>query len=254
MEVQVTGAGAEVLATQLVRAWARCLVSDDASPAVEVRAVLDPAAVPMVSEDAVEGSDAAVVMDALVPLITRRAIEQQAGKLLMLHAAAVADVESGATALLVGPSGAGKTTLAATLGRRFGYLTDETAAVDDDLQVLPYPKPLSVLPASGAPVKDQVSPDDLGLLAPGPAPYPVRALVLLDRVTHHEGPPVVEPVATVDALPWLAAQTSYSALLERPLHRLAAVAQAAGGVRRVTYAEAADLIPVVAALLAEDRR
>jgi ABC-type cobalamin/Fe3+-siderophores transport system ATPase subunit len=171
----------------------------------------------------------------------------------MLHAAAVADVESGATAVLLGPSGAGKTTLAATLGRRFGYLTDETAAIDDDLQVLPFPKPLSVLPASGARVKAQVSPDDLGLLEPGPAPYPVRALVLLDRAAHHEGPPVVEPVATIDALPWLAAQTSYSALLERPLHRLAAVAQAAGGVRRVTYAEAADLIPVVAALLAEER-
>ncbi len=65
---------------------------------------------------------------------------------------------------------------------------------------------------------------------------------------------MVEPVATVDALPWLAAQTSYSALLEQPLHRLAAVARAAGGVRKVTYAEATDLIPVVTALLAEDRR
>ena len=251
--MHVTGAGAEVLTTQLERAWARCLTAEDSSPALGVRAVLDPAAESVVSDDAVEGSDVAVVMDALVPLITRRAIEQQAGRLLMLHAAAVADVESGATALFVGPSGSGKTTLTSTLGRVFGYLTDETAAVDDDLLVLPYPKPLSVLPASGAPVKEQVSPDDLGLLAPGPAPYPVRGLVLLDRVPQHAGPPVVESVATIDALPWLAAQTSYSALLERPLHRLAAVAQAAGGVRRITYAEAADLIPVVTALLTEDR-
>ena len=39
--------------------------------------------------------------------------------------------------------------------------------------------------------------------------------------------------------------------MDRPLHRLAALVHHVGGVRRVTYAEAAQLRPVVRDLLAE---
>jgi hypothetical protein len=44
-------------------------------------------------------------------------------------------------------------------------------------------------------------------------------------------------------------QTSYTRLMERPLHRLAALADSVGGVRRATYAEAAQLLPVVRGLV-----
>jgi hypothetical protein len=40
--------------------------------------------------------------------------------------------------------------------------------------------------------------------------------------------------------------------MERPLHRLAALVGRVGGVRRVTYAEAAQLRPIVRALLDGD--
>jgi hypothetical protein len=40
--------------------------------------------------------------------------------------------------------------------------------------------------------------------------------------------------------------------MERPLHRLAALAHSVGGVRRVTYAEAAQLLPVVRGLVTGD--
>jgi hypothetical protein len=232
----------------VAEAWGRCVRRPGVQPQVTLDVLVEPRGPLVVTETEVRGPDREVVLEALTSLVTRRAIDQQAGRLLMLHAAAVADPAGAGAVVLVGPSGAGKTTLAVTLGRELGYLTDETTVVTDDLAVLGYPKPLSVLPAEGPP-KRQVSPDSLGLLAPGPGPHRLRAVLLLNREADHVGPATLEPVATVDALPELAAQTSYSARLERPLHRLAALAQAVGGVRRITYAEAADVVPVVSSLL-----
>jgi hypothetical protein len=242
-----TDEGLADLAEVVAEAWSRCVRAAVTEPQVTLDVLIEPGASLTVTDEEVRGPDREVVLEALTSLVTRRAIDQQAGRLLMLHAAAVAAPGGGAV-VLIGPSGAGKTTLAVTLGQAFGYLTDETTVVTDDLHVLGYPKPLSVLPAEGPP-KRQVSPDTLGLLTPGPGPHPLRAVLLLDRSSDHVGPATLEAVTTVDALPEIAAQTSYSAQLERPLHRLADLARAVGGVQRVTYAEAADVIPVVSRLL-----
>ena len=155
---------------------------------------------------------------------------------------------TGDTVLLFGPSGAGKTTVARTLGRDLGYLSDETAGVRDDLSVVPYPKPLSIL-SPGQP--DQgAGAGRPARAAPGrPGPVPGAGVVQLRRQPSGGGVEV-ERLATVDGITELVAQSSYSRLLERPLHRLAALAHDVGGIARVTYTEAGDLRPTVDALLA----
>ncbi|KQQ05575.1 hypothetical protein ASF42_03125 [Rathayibacter sp. Leaf294] len=107
---------------------------------------------------------------AAISEVTLRAIEAAQGSLLMLHACALAD-PSGATVVFVGPSGRGKTTAAATLGRSYGYVTDETTGITPDGRILPYEKPLLIRTAEGMP-KRPFSPDELGLL---PAPAPTRS-------------------------------------------------------------------------------
>ncbi len=194
------------------------------------------------------GTDLATVMDRLSPLVTETAITARAGTMLMLHACALAEPTTGDTVLCFGPSGAGKTTVARTLGRELAYLSDETAGLRDDLTVVPYPKPLSVL-SSGSPVKEQVPAGRLGLREAGPGPFRVRAVVQLRREPSG-GAVEVERLATVDGITELVGQSSYSRMLERPLHRLAALAHDVGGIARVTYAEAADLRPAIDSLLA----
>ena len=53
----------------------------------------------------------------------------------------------------------------------------------------------------------------------------------------------------MEALPALAEQTSALQLLDSPLHLVAGHLKRTGGLRRVTYREAADLVPVVADLM-----
>jgi hypothetical protein len=172
-------------------------------------------------------------------------IHDRRGDLLMLHACGVSDPATGATVGLVGPSGMGKSTAAALLGRRWGYVSDELLAIDVDLTVVPFPKPLSIV-VPGRAVKDQVRAADLGLLVAPPAPHLV-GLLLLDR--RPEPGVAVEALATVDALALLTPQVSYLAHLPRPLHRVAETLHRVGGLRRVTYHQTEDLQPVVADLL-----
>ena len=245
--IRCEGARAHELAHAVETAWDSC--RDDASDddAQEIRVRLDEHHSEPPGYD-LTGSDLAVVMDQLSPVVTKAAITARAGTMLMFHACALAEPTTGDTVLLFGPSGAGKTTVALTLGLELGYLSDETAGVRHDLTVVPYPKPLSVL-APGSPIKDQVPASLLGLRAAGPGPFRVRAIVQLRRLTSGEGVDV-ERLATVDGITELVAQSSYSRLLERPLHRLAALAHDVGGIARVTYTEAAELRPTIDALLA----
>ncbi len=208
----------------------------------------DPAAVDAARRrGALASSDPVTVLEALSPAVTMAAITRMQDSLLMLHAAALADPATGATALLVGASGAGKTTAAGILGRQLGYLSDETAGLRADHSVVPYPKPLSVRRDQTAP-KEQVAPGALGLVHP-PAACHVAGLLLLQRDPHLEGAAVSEEVPILHALVELAVQSSYLASHPRPLHRLAAVVRAAGGAHRVRYREAEDLVPVVHHLL-----
>ncbi|GAA4374225.1 hypothetical protein GCM10023152_16860 [Agromyces bauzanensis] len=177
--------------------------------------------------------------------VTLAALERKRGQLIMMHAAGVA-MDDGRVVAFVGPSGRGKTTLSAALGAHFGYVSDETVAVDRDLTVMAYRKPLSML-RSGKP-KEQVSPPRAGLLELPTARLRLAAIVLLDR-RPGVSEPVLSRVRVIDAITELIAQLSYVTDLDAPLQRLASLCDAVGGVWRVTYGEAASLIPLVPELV-----
>ena len=193
-----------------------------------------------------EGHDVAAALHHLSPAVTVRAIDSRAGELVMLHAAALADLDTGRTAVLVAASGTGKTTASRTLGKRFLYLSDETAAIAPEGTVLPYRKPLSII-ESGT-LKTQVAPSSLGLLT-ADRECRLATVLVLDRSPDHVGPPVLTPLATVDAIAAIAPQSSYLPSTARPLHRLAELIHLASGAQLVTYAEAADLEDVLERLL-----
>ena len=250
------GSGAEELARSVRSAWDWCLVAPELTSAQaadeRLTLVLDPdLEVPPPGETlgSLIARDLPSLMDRLSPLITRRAVSRRKDDLVMFHACAVADPSSGEAVILYGPSGAGKTTLARTLCTDLVYLSDETAGVNADGRVIPYAKPLSIIVRAGDELKKQVSPGALGLMPPRDLEFRLRGLLQLRRDPAHSGEAVLERLATVDALPELIAQTSYTSRLGRPLHRLADLAHQVGGVRRVTYAEAEQLRPVVRALL-----
>lgn len=195
----------------------------------------------------VSGQDIAEVLHHLSPAVTTRAIAARAGELVMLHAAALADPATGAAAVLVAASGTGKTTATSILGHRFAYVTDETAAIGPDGVLVPHRKPLSII--RSAHVKDQVSPSSLGLLTTD-KPAHLAALLVIDRAPDHAGEPEVVVLDTIDALALLAPQASSLGRLDKPLHRLVELIERVGGVRRVKYAEAATLEPILRDLLA----
>ena len=85
--------------------------------------------------------------------------------LFVLYSVGWNETDDGGTVALVAASGTGKTTAGRVLGRRLGYVSDETIAVEHDLTVRAYPKPLSIVVNPATPrVKHERSPDDLGLL------------------------------------------------------------------------------------------
>ena len=193
------------------------------------------------------------VADVEVPYVLSRAltmatITRRTGDCLMLHAAGLA-APDGAVVALVAPSGTGKTTAAVTLGRRLGYVSDETVAVEHDLAVSAYPKPLSVVVDSGRPMlKHERSPDDLGLLR-APRDLRLAATVVLER-DPDLAEPVLEPIGLVEAAGLVLPQTSAVASLDRPLDRLARALAAGHGPWRLRYGEVARCADVVAELAA----
>jgi hypothetical protein len=256
IEVCCTGSGGVELARAVAESWDWCADDEPQEPHTRVTLLLDDDGGVIATRAGgadVFGTDLATVMDRLSPVITRLAVTERAGDLTMFHACALADPVTGDTAVLFGPSGTGKTTLARTLGTDFVYLTDETAAVTRAGLLVPYPKPLSILIGPGDRLKKQVSPGELGLQPIGSGPYRLKALVQLRRIPDHTGDATLEVLPTIEALPEMVTQTSYTRRMERPLHRLAALADSVGGVRRATYAEAAQLLPIVRGLVTGDR-
>jgi hypothetical protein len=252
IELIFHGSGADDLLAAVETAWDWCRDPDPTGTPHRVSVLLEPdrdLLARTAASHTLFGSDLATVMDRLSPVVTRVALSARAGTMAMFHGCALADTDSGDTAVLFGPSGMGKTTLARTLGVDLAYLTDEAAGVDSAGQVVQYPKPLSILREPDSPLKEQVSPGELGLRRRTEGPFPLRALVQLRRDPDHPGDPSVEPLHTVDALAEMVVQTSFSRRMEHPLQQLAALARLVGGVRRVTYAEAGQLRPVVASLL-----
>ncbi|MFS0734001.1 PqqD family peptide modification chaperone [Microbacterium sp. 1P10UB] len=180
--------------------------------------------------------------------VTLAAIDNARARRWMLHAAGLAR-EDGRVAALIGPSGRGKTTASRTLGRRFGYVSDETVAVDDDGTVHPYRKPLSIIENGVPHPKAQRAPHTLGLGDLPDVTLRLGAIVLLERRPDGPDEPEVEDVDLGDALAELVAQTSFLAALPRPLQTVASHAAAVGGIRRVTYREAETLDRAIRTIL-----
>jgi hypothetical protein len=217
------------LRDEIERAWHHCL-ADSTEPA--------PREVHWRASDAMTG------MHLLSQDVTRAAIDARVGEAFMLHAAAIADADSGATVAVVGASGAGKTTWVQTHGHNRRYLSDETVLITPDLGIVGVPKPLSL---GHRGLKRQHAPQEFGLVETDGTEHLV-GLWLLDR--DGTTPARLTEVDVLDALPSLAQQASYLAALERPLHQMASIVTACGGLRRAQYREAADLADFVAEALA----
>jgi hypothetical protein len=98
-------------------------------------------------------ADPARVLTYLTWSVNQQVIAHR-GEHVLVHAAAAALDDVGV--ILPAATEAGKTTLVAGLVRAgFQYLTDEATAIDPvSLQLLPYPKPLSIDPGSWEPLAD----------------------------------------------------------------------------------------------------
>lgn len=259
--VHLGGSHADELAAAVRVAWSRCLAPlGDELPGEDVSARLDaPGEAP---EDAarhgasapgtVRGTDLASVLQTLTQRITQAKITAQTGRLLMFHAGSVADPATGAALAFIAPGGTGKTTLASTLGRRLGYVTDETVGLDPEGRVQPYPKPLSVRGGRSAGPKVETSPDELLLLKAPPSPTVARFL-LLERADDLTGP-TFEELTVYHAIAAMTPESSALSALPRPLHLLAGLLDGLGPVLRVRYAEAASLVDPLRELLGTEAR
>lgn len=235
--LRVDGPLAGPLLEWLRVAWTRCLGGTDGPigepVTVHTRAGEEP-------DDLLAG---------ITQQVTHALIGAQTGRLLMFHAGAVCHPVTGRSLVYVAAGGTGKTTLTRTLGTGYGYLTDETVAIDTAHRVLPYAKPLSTRRTGPGP-KHEVCPDDLGLL-PAVAEPTVARVVLLDRDDRFGDEPEVDEVGLLDALTELGPQSSALYALTGGLHRCADLIEATGPVLRVRYAEAETLRPLAADLIGE---
>lgn len=256
--LDVGGEGADLVTDAVRDAWAWCMVAGDPDAATDSKpsrldVVLDedPAVIADAQRrGAIAATGLATLMHLLTQAITVAGIDRQAGRLLMVHAGAIASGETGRAVVAVAAAGTGKTTFVRTLGRDRVYLTDETVAMRDDFSIVPYPKPLSVHTA-GQNVKVQTNPDRFGLIRPTGA-YTLAALWSLQR-TASPTPARLEPISTLEAITTIAPEVSYLSSLPEPLHRLGTAIDAAGGMVRAVYHEVEDLRPLVDSALGVER-
>lgn len=220
--------------------WHLCLPQPRDGALVDAGRVVARDVVDVVSrDDPARDDEIARGLMLLTQHITTSLIKARAGQALMFHAGALADLRSGAAFVYVAQGGTGKTTLTRALGSGLAYLTDETVAVGVDGWIDPYPKPLSVRREPFEGIKDETAPGDLGLRPPVGQPW-VAGMVVLERDPAVRRPEVTR-LGVLDAITALAPETSSLARLPKPLHLLADLLTASGGLRRVRYGEAADL-------------
>ena len=232
--VTVRGERANEAVEALRRVWSRCLSArggeiDAEAQTAELTGPLAP------------------FLQGFTQQVTGAVIAAQRGKLFMFHAGAVTDPRTGAAVAYVAPGGTGKTTLSKVLGRTHGYVTDETVGFTPDGRILPYEKPLSVRPPDFAGVKDEMSPDELGLATVHPLPR-LHRFVLISR-DQSLAAPVVERLSVPDAILKLASESSSLSSLDRPLRTLASFLAARPPTLAVTYAEAEQVRDVLVDLL-----
>ncbi|MBD2759820.1 hypothetical protein IEE94_09880 [Yimella sp. cx-573] len=188
--------------------------------------------------------------------LTVAAISAQSGQLLMFHACGLADPQSGRVAVLVAQSGTGKTTASIRLSQAgLGYVSDETIAIDDDLSVRRYPKPLSIVDDPGFPYeKSQHSPDDLGMAPLNELPLTAAAVVLLNRDREGASEPALSDVDLIDGLVRVIPQTSALPSLRDPLAKLATAVESIGGLLELTYSEIHEAKALLTELLSAPPR
>ena len=182
--------------------------------------------------------------------LTSAAITACQGRYFMLHAAGVADSD-GRVAALIAASGTGKTTAIRHFCSLadYGYVTDETLIFNTRGEILPYPKPLSILTPTpdenGVIEKEQHNPSDLGLSEPPAGPLRLGPMVILDRLREEseslaDEPPTLTHLDLVDALAALLPQSSSMPSTPNCLDEVARLASVHGGFRSLRYREIRD--------------
>lgn len=231
VRVRTRGPGAADFCSHFSTAWRQLLVDDDADAHDEISVVVPDRTEQTICE----------LMATVESQITLKAVRGNVGSGLLLHAAALTG-DSGGAIVLVGPSGAGKTTAAQYLGHHHGYLTDEIALVRSTGAVSPYPKPLSIAGPPASP-KTQRSPLDLDLATPHGGEPALERIILLDRRPDADKPARVSRLDITDSIFALVPQISSLMSTPRPLVTLARLLVRVGGVERLSYRSIDDLDP-----------
>lgn len=223
---------------RLIDAWARCHADIDPSTATTIDC--------RPGFDTDDGDQLETLWrnlgDRVATSVTTETLKNVTGRYALFHAAGIADKDGRVMVMCAAP-GTGKTTASAVLGKHFGYVSDETIAVDVETnRVLPYPKPLQVIVADSGSRKELVNPDDLGLLHPA-EPLHLSGIFILsrEREPDEDFVPSIDPLPLTDALEYLVPQTSSLYLLDRPLQTLCSMAARSGGPFIIRYAEAESL-------------
>ena len=194
-------------------------------------------------------SDEEVGHERLTVEVTLCMLKQLAGSLNLFHAAALGDPQNKSAMIMVGPSGRGKTTASKFLGQHFTYLSDETAIVQHDFHLRPYPKPLSVI-TEGHEAKQQIDPQSLGISTADPSDFTFKLhhVILLNR-QDEPVEPRLQRVALADALLEIVQQTSGLVRTENGIDRLIELIQHCGGAVELVYTEIAETLPLLQSLM-----
>lgn len=226
--------GEEIDPEEFAQAWSRCLTTGSGETA---DATADNAR-HNARDDETPTVSGQRSMTALTQSVTRALIERRAGELLMLHAGAVCHPQTGRSVAYIAPGGTGKTTLTRLLGRDYGYLTDETVGIEPGTwRIRSYEKPLSLRTTDGGYPKTERGPDGLGLQRAHPGPT-LTSLMVIRRSDDNASTASFTQPDFLDIIPQLVPETSSLVRLHRPLHLLADLAEAVGGIWLVEYAEA----------------
>lgn len=183
--------------------------------------------------------------------VTRKGLTRLTGRATLLHAAALAD-EGGRALVLVAPSGGGKSTATRVLGRRLGYVSDESVILLEDQRIAPHPKPPSLVTDPKRRFrKEEPAPDDIGLGATPAMPRLGRLITLARDPDVTE--PAIHPVGLIDQVLAVLPETSSTWRLPDGLHRLARAVTTGGAPARLHYSEIEACHDLVRDHLARDQ-
>lgn len=192
---------------------------------------MDDLSVPLITLGRCNDTNYPAVASEFSTVVTRASLHSLRGtRRLLLHAGGIADAD-GRVAVLVGPSGRGKTTTIREMAREYAYVSDETIAIDARGEILPYPKPLSIIVPEQK-HKQQVPSSAMGLKQLHQKPLHLGTMVILER-----GPlgtvGRIEPLPLAQALTQICSQSSYLMELPHPLATVARLMNFSGGFKRL---------------------